>query len=130
MTDPPSLVQYKNFDEFTHINQMFDDIKRKNQNLIDVFNTYSNNISGTAAMQIINSTTIDVDSINHFNKLFKLFPDFPPLENSVVGVVKLDLIYEFKINFHKDSYYQLQKEIKNKCKNISDKTFDTFLDLV
>lgn len=105
-------------DKLKFIEQVYDSVRRYGDDAYNTVNAYSAVLNEKVILQIINKNDIDDDSKAKFIKTLSLLGQTHIIQRSCVGVIKLDLNYEFEI-----TYYEFQKKLKHELAEITSESF-------
>lgn len=105
-------------DKLKFIEQAYASVRRYGDDAHTTVNAYSTVLNEKVILQIINKNDIDTESESKFVKTLSLLGQTYIMKNSCVGVVKLDLNYEFEI-----TYYEFQKKLKRELAEITSESF-------
>lgn len=112
-------------DQFKYIEQVYNSVQQHDSQIVNTINTYSDVIYNKVILQIINKTDIGIEQQHEYEKTLSLLKHAQVLEHVCIGVVKLDLIYEFKMNLNKEPYYKFQKAMEKKMADITNESFNS-----
>lgn len=112
-------------DQFKYIEQVHNSLQQYDRQIMSTINAYSDVIYTKIILQIINNSDISIEQQNEFENTLSLLKHAQVLEHICVGVVKLDLSHEFKMNLNNEPYYKFQKSMAKKLTDITNESFNS-----